>query len=141
MGTIYGVSTSIELDWCPIDKIRIYPEIGYALALKIQTVIPKKRDVHYIKAGAGVDYLLNVSENTALYAGVLGGGMAHINNNKVTITPYFGTRVGFETKIAESLYLGAMVRVTGALLYTDNTLTDSLTLLVDPASITLRYVL
>lgn len=140
MGTIYGVSTSLELDYTPIDKLRLYLDTGYSLVLKIQTVIPKRRDVHYITSGIGIDYIVGVGERSDIFFGPLGGVMAHINNNKVSITPYYGVRAGFESRITESLTLGINVRVRGALLFTDNTLTDSLTLLIDPMTLSLTYV-
>ncbi len=140
MGTIYGVSTSLELDYTPIDKLRLYLDAGYSLVLKIQTVIPKRRDVHYLTAGIGIDYIVGVGRRSGIFFGPLGGVMAHINNNKVSITPHAGVRAGFESRITDSLKLGINVRVRGALLFTDNTLTDSLTLLIDPMTLSLTYV-
>lgn len=139
MGTLYGLSTSLELDWNLSKNFRLYPELGYTVVLKIQTVIPKQQAVHYLKAGAGLDYLFNVTNVTNISLGLLGGAMAHINNKKANITPYVGARAGFETKIEDSLYLGMMTRVSAAWLPTSNALTDSVTILVDPASLSLRY--
>ncbi len=140
MGTIYGVSTSIELDWTPFSFMRIYPEFGYAYEMKIQTVIPKQQDMQYIKGGAGIDFLLGVSEKSDIYLGGLGGALMHINNKKYNITPYFGARLGLDTKITDNLTLGAFARVTAAFLpVEDDTLYSSLTLLIDPLSLTLSW--
>lgn len=141
MGTIYGLSLSLEFDWALNNLIRVYPEAGYAMVLKIQTIIPKQRAVQYIKLGGGVDFLFNITTKSDAYVGLLGGGMAHINNSEYTITPYFGTRFGFETKITDNIKLGIMMRVSCALLKTSEVLTDSLTFLVDPISISLSYEL
>ncbi len=141
MGTTYGTSTSIELDWYLLDNLRVYPEVGYSLVLKARTTIPKQYAVHYIKAGGGVDYLVGIQEGLNLYAGLFGYAIVDINNNqRSNIKPYFGARLGLETKIADSLYLGAMARVTAGLYIIDkDNLYNSVTLLIDPASISLRY--
>ncbi len=140
MGTIYGVSTSLEFDWTPFSFLRLYPEFGYAYEMKIQTVIPKEQDMQYIKGGLGVDYLISVSDRSDIYLGALGGVMAHINNNKYNIAPYFGARLGLETKITENLTLGAFARVTASFLTVeDDTMYSSVTLLIDPVSLTLSW--
>ncbi len=141
MGTTYGASTSIELDWYLLDNLRVYPEVGYSFVLKAQTVIPKQYAVHYIKAGGGIDYLVGITEKTNLYAGLFGYGIVDINNTeRSNPKPYFGVRCGFETKIADALYIGAMARVTAGLYIIEkDSLYNSITLLIDPASISLRY--
>lgn len=141
MGTTYGASSSIELDWYLLDNLRVYPEVGYSFVLKAQTTIPKQYAVHYIKAGGGIDFLVGITESTNLYAGLFGFAVVDINNNqRSNVKPYLGTRLGFETKIADSMYLGAMARVTAGLYIIDkDSLYNSLTLLIDPASISLRY--
>ncbi len=140
MGTIYGVSTSIELDWAPFSFLRLYPEFGYAYVMKIQTVIPKEQDMQYIKGGFGFDGLINVSDRSDIYLGALGGIMAHINNKKYNIAPYFGARLGFETTLGDHITLGAFARVTASFLTVeDDTLYSSVTLLVDPVCLTLSW--
>ncbi len=140
MGTIYGVSTGIELDWTPFSFLRIYPEFGYAYEMKIQTVIPKQQDMQYIKAGGGIDYLLSLSDKRDIYIGAFGGVMWHINNNKYNTSPYFGSRLGLDVSIIEHLTLGAFTRVTASFLTVeDDTLYSSMTLLVDPVSLTLSW--
>ncbi len=140
MGTIYGVSTLIEFDWTPFNFLRIYPEFGYAYEMKMQTVIPKKQDMQYIKLGGGFDGLVGVSERSDVYLGAFGGVMWHINNNKYNIAPYFGGRVGFETALGEHFTLGAFTRVTASFLKVeDDKLYSSVTLLIDPVSLTFAY--
>ncbi len=140
MGTIYGVSTSLELDWTPFSFLRLYPEFGYAYVMKIQTVIPKEQDMQYIKGGFGLDGIVKVSDRSDIYLGALGGVMAHINNKKYNIAPYFGARLGFETTLGNHITLGAFSRVTASFLTVeDDTLYSSVTLLVDPVCLTLSY--
>ncbi len=140
MGTIYGVSTSLELDWTPFNFLRIYPEFGYSYEMKMQTVIPKKQDMHYMKSGFGFDGLINVSDKSDVYLGAFGGVMWHINNNRYNAAPYFGGRIGFETALGEHFTLGAFTRVTASILDVgDDKLYSSVTLLIDPLTLTLSY--
>ncbi len=143
MGTVYGLSVGLELDWNLFSSFRVYPELGYALAVKAHTTLPKEYNVHYIKAGAGCDYLVGISEKTDVYFGLLGGAVIDINNNEVNKPKgYFGIRAGFETKVTDNFYLGFMSRVTGSLYIANDYIKDlytSLTLLIDPASLSLRY--
>ncbi len=164
----YACSVTAEFDFDILSWLRLYPEVGYSFVVKESTVIPGQRNVHYIKAGAGVDFTLraasstasatanatanasavnanttNTSKNntsTSVYLGILGGVMGHINNNKASITPYFGARTGLDFKVSQHLYIGTMTRVTFALFVgrTQN-LMNSMTVLVDPLSITLTY--
>ncbi len=138
-GSVYGLSSSLELDWCPIKALRLYPEAGYTFSLKPETVLPQENDVHYGYAGVGADWVGAITEKNLLYVGLLGGAMAHINNSKVNITPYFGLRMGFETKLTQGLYLGVMAKGAMAFLVTDDPLFDSVTMLIDPLSLSLRY--
>ncbi len=140
MGTVYGLSTSLEADWTINNRFRVYPEIGYSLVVKIQTVIPKETNVHYVKFGGGADVLCNVSPGTNLFAGLLGGGMFHINSNMANFTPYFGVRLGLEKNLGDNFSLGAFSRVTCAFLNADDPLYRSMTMLIDPASVVLTYI-
>lgn len=160
----YACSVTAEFDFDILSWLRLYPEVGYSFVVKESTVIPGQRNVHYIKAGAGVDFTLRAADgtgakarasssatanttitsknntSTSVYLGILGGVMGHINNNKASITPYFGARTGLDFKVSQHLYIGTMTRVTFALFVgrTSN-LMNSMTVLVDPLSITLTY--
>ena len=160
----YACSVTAEFDFDILSWLRLYPEVGYSFVIKESTVIPGQRNVHYIKAGAGVDFTLRATDgtgakasatatasantsitsknntSTSVYLGILGGVMGHINNNKASITPYFGARAGLDFKVSEHLSVGTMTRVTFALFVgrTSN-LMNSMTVLVDPLSITLTY--
>ena len=140
MGTIYGLSTGIELDWRVLPSLRLYPEVGYSYEMKIQTVIPKRQDMHYIKAGGGVDFLFAISDKADLFLGAFGGAMAHINNNKMSIAPYFGSRFGLDYELSSHITLGAFARVSASFLNTTEYLYNSMTLLIDPVSLSLSYV-
>ena len=162
----YACSVTAEFDFDILSWLRLYPEVGYIFVIKESTVIPGQRNVHYIKAGAGVDFTLRAADgtgatanasatatasanttitsknntSTSVYLGILGGVMGHINNNKASITPYFGARTGLDFRVSEHLSVGTMTRVTFALFVgrTSN-LMNSMTVLVDPLSITLTY--
>ena len=160
----YACSVTAEFDFDILSWLRLYPEVGYSFVVKESTVIPGQRNVHYIKAGAGMDFTLRAADgtgakarasssatanttitsknntSTSVYLGILGGVMGHINNNKASITPYFGARAGLDFKVSQHLYIGTMTRVTFALFVgrTSN-LMNSMTVLVDPLSITLTY--
>ena len=140
MGTVYGTSESIELDWTPFSFLRIYPEAGYAYEMKIQTVIPKRQDMHYIKLGGGVDFLIPLTEKSDIYLGALGGAMWHVNNSKYSIAPYFGARLGLDVSVSSHLTLGSYMRVCASFLNTSEYLYNSVTLLIDPLSLSLSYV-
>ena len=140
MGTIYGISAGIELDWRVLPNLRFYPEVGYSYEMKIQTVIPKRQDMHYIKAGGGLDCLFSISEKTDVYLGLSGGAMAHINNNRMSIAPYFGSRFGLNYNLSSHIALGAFARVSASFLNTTEYLYNSVTLLIDPVSLTVSYV-
>ncbi len=143
MGTVYGVSTSIELDWNITENFRLYPEVGYSLVVKARTEIPKQICVHHIKAGLGCDYIFKDGETREIYIGLLIGAVVDINNNDVSMpTAYLGLRGGFEKAFSDNLHLGFMSRVTAALNIADGdikSLYTSLTLLIDPAGVYLRY--
>ena len=160
----YACSVTAEFDFDILSWLRLYPEVGYSFVVKESTVIPGQRNVHYIKAGAGVDFTLRAADgtgakdtanasattnttitsknntSTSAYLGILGGVMGHINNNKASITPYFGARTGLDFKVSQHLYIGTMTRVTFALFVgRTSDLMNSMTVLVDPLSITLTY--
>lgn len=140
MGTVYGFSTSFELDWRPLSFLRLYIDTGYALEKKIQTVIPKEQPMHYLKVGGGLDFIYPVTEKTDIYLGALGGAMAHINNSKYSIAPYFGSRLGLDVALTEHITLGAFMRMSASFLNTSEVLYNSVTLLIDPMSLSLSYV-
>ena len=170
----YACSVTAEFDFDILSWLRLYPEVGYSFVVKESTVIPGQRNVHYIKAGAGVDFTLRAADgtgakatasatarasstnasaasanttitsknntSTSVYLGILGGVMGHINNNKASIAPYFGARAGLDFKVSQHLYIGTMTRVTFALFVgRTSDLMNSMTVLVDPLSITLTY--
>ncbi len=140
MGTIYGVSATLELDYTPLSFMRLYPEAGYSYEMKIQTVIPKKQDMHYVKIGGGVDFLLSVTQRTDIYLGFYGGAMWHINNSKYSTAPYFGSRLGLDVSLNEHFTLGAFTRVSASFLNTNDTLTNSVTLIIDSLTLSGAYV-
>lgn len=138
--TSYGFSASVEGDWRMNNMFRLYPEAGYSLALKKDTVIPEGKAVQYIKFGAGADCIFSLSEKAELYTGLFAGGMFHINSKKANFAPYFGVRLGFDWALTEKITLGASSRFALSFLKTDSRLTDSLTLMIDPVSLAVSYV-
>lgn len=139
MGTIYGLSGDIEGDFTVGNALRLYADIGYSMVVKIQTVLPKERAVHYFKFGAGADWVNPAGYSGDVYLGLFGGGLVHINNREYTLTPYYGLRGGYEYSLTEHLTIGAMIRVSAAILNADESIYDSLTLLVDPLNLTISY--
>ena len=120
--------------------LSIYPELGSDIIVKKDTVIPGARLVHYFKAGAGVDFTFSITESNTLYSGLFGGAMVHINNRKASLTPYFGARFGYDYSFSGHFSLGAVSRVSFALFAgRSERLMDSMTILIDPVSVTLTY--
>lgn len=139
--TGYGFSAGLEGDWEISNRFRLYPEAGYALTLKKETVIPEANAVQYIKLGAGADYIFSLNEKIELYGGLFGGAMFHINNSKYNVAPYFGLRLGGDYALSENITLGAFTRVAFSFLTTGESgnIRDSLTVLVDPLCAVLTY--
>ena len=138
--SVYGFAGSVEFGIAPLKWLRPYLEAGYKLAIKQETIIPGQKNVHYVKGGIGVDFTFDVLQKSTLYAGLFGGAMAHINNNKANITPYFGARFGYDYAISDSFLIGALSRVSFALFIENSgSLMNSLTVLLEPVAITLTY--
>ena len=134
--SVYGFAFNAEVNVPLLSWMSIYPEFGYDLIVKEDTIIPGARLVQYYKLGAGLDFTFDNS----IYIGLFGGVMAHINNKKASITPYFGARLGYDYKLGEHLSVGAVSRVSFALfLGRSNNLMDSMTILLDPLGVTLTY--
>ncbi len=140
MDSVYGLTASIEADFTIMGKVRIYPEAGYSLTLKRETIIPGESSVHYIKAGLGIDLTLPVTDRIELYTGYAAGALFHINNRKANVTAYAAVRLGFDYIMNGHLTLGAFTRVDLAYSYTKNRLTDSITILTEPISLSLSYM-
>lgn len=138
--SVYGLSSSFEFDWAPTSWLTLYPEIGYDLAVKKEAVIPGGKTVHYFKAGAGADFTFSISGKSSLLAGFFGGAMFHLSAEKLSLTPYFGARLGYGYAVSEHFSLGAMSRVSFALFTGQrDRLMNSMTVLIDPVSVTLAY--
>ncbi len=137
-GTVYGLSISLELDF-KTGCFSFYPEFGYSLEIKSQSLIPEREIMHYIKLGAGADYLIFLSEERRLYAGLFGGGMLHINSGEYSCSPYYGLRCGYEVSLTPSFSFGAMTRLTLSRLTAEDKLYNNLTFLLDPLSFTFSY--
>ena len=138
--SVYGFSSSVEFNMPLSSWLSIYPELSCDIIVKKDTIIPGARNVYYIKAGIGFDYTHTFNTRYTLYTGLFGGAIAHINNSKASITPYFGARLGFEYALGEHFSLGAVSRVSLALFSArSEQLMDSLTILVNPVSVTLTY--
>ena len=140
MDSVYGLTASVEADFTILGKVRVYPEAGYSLTVKRETIIPGERNVHYIKAGLGVDLTLPVTDCIELYAGYAAGAVFHINNRKANVTPYAAVRLGFDYIINGHLTLGAFTRVDLAYSHTSHRLTDSLSILTEPLSVSFSYM-
>lgn len=137
--SVYGFNAALELDFTLQSWLRLYPELAYSLILKSDTIIPGQQAVQYLKAGVGVDFTFTTNKTT-LYAGAFAGAMAHINNKKVSLTPYFGARLGYEFNLNGHWVIGAQSRVTFALFSgRSQSLMDSMTVLIDPVGITVSY--
>ena len=137
-GSVYGASSNVELNVPLSSWLSIYPELSCDIIVKKDTIIPGARNVYYIKAGIGLDFTHTINTRYTLYTGLYGGAAAHINNRKVSITPYFGARLGFECTLGEHFSLGAVSRVSFALFSTrSESLMASMTVLIVPVSLTL----
>ena len=133
--SVYGFALNAELNVPLWAWLNIYPEFGYDFIVKEDTIIPGARLVQYYKLGAGLDFTFDT-----IYMGLFGGVMIHINNNKASITPYFGARLGYDYKLGEHLSVGAVSRISFALFVgRSNNLMDSMTILLDPLGVTLTY--
>ena len=140
--SVYGFAASLDLNLPLFSRLSIYPELGYHIVIKETTIIPSAKKLQYLKAGAGVDFTFNLNEKATIFTGVFGGAMVHINNNKASITSYFGTRIGLDYKLGDHFWVGALSRVSVALFAgRSEKLMDSVTVLVEPVSITLTYKL
>jgi len=69
MDSVYGLTASLEADFTILGKVRLYPEAGYSLRVKRETIIPGESSVHYIKAGLGIDLTLPVTDYIEIYTG------------------------------------------------------------------------
>ncbi len=140
MDSVYGLTASIEADFTIMGKVRLYPEAGYSLRVKRETIIPGESSVHYIKAGLGIDLTLPVTDYIEIYTGYAAGAVFHINNRKANVTAYAAVRLGFDYIINGHLTLGAFTRVDLAYSYTSHRLTDSISILTEPLSLSLSYM-
>ncbi len=136
----YGCSFSIEADFTIEDKVRLYTEAGYALSMKEETVIPGERDVHYVRLGGGLDLTLSITDRISMYLGYGAGALFHINNNKANVTAICSARLGMDYILTAHLTAGAFARVNLAYSDTKNRLTDSMTVLFTPLSVSLSYM-
>ena len=139
--TVYGLSASVELDWTIANVIRIWPEASYALVIKTDPVIPGQKLVHYIKLGAGIEGLINLTKTDTLCIGLLGGALGSINNNIANITPYFGARLGYERALTGYLTLSVDSCFSMTFYKASQALEDSFTMLIEPVSVGLSYTL
>ena len=138
--SVYGFASSLEFDMPLSSWLSFYPELGCDLIIKKDTVIPGARLVQYYRAGAGVDFTFDITDNSSIYTGLFGGAMVHINNKKASLTPYFGARLGYDYSFNEHFSLGAVSRASFALFIgRSSKLMDSMTILIDPVSVTLTY--
>ena len=138
--SVYGCSFDMEADFTIYDKVRLYPEAGYTLSVKEETVIPGERNVHYVRLGGGLDLTLSLTDRISVYLGYAAGALFHINNNKANVTPYCSARLGMEYILTGHLTLGAFTRADLAYSNTRNRLTDSVTVLFNPVSVSLSYM-
>lgn len=139
-GSVCGFSLSLEFDFDITKHIRLYPEAGFRLQTKESTVIPHSGLVDYLTLGAGADWTFLLTDGIKGYTGAFGGVMMHINSGRYSITPYFGLRAGVRYTVTEHIRVGLMSRVTMAVLKSQQRLNDSLTILIDPVSVSLTYL-
>ncbi len=137
--TIYGFTTGLEADWTLAKNYRLYLEFSYALGLRPEPVMPAARVIHYLKLGAGFDYHVHITEPDILAFGLFGGAVLSINNKNGSLTPYFGTRIGYERVFSDHLCLSAFTRVGLSFYKTNEPLYDSLTVFVEPVSVAISY--
>ena len=140
--SVYGFAASVELDIPLTTNLSIYPSLCYNIVSKEHTVIPSAKLVQYFKTGVGVDFTFNITEKSSIYTGVFAGAMLHLNNKKASISPYFGARLGYDYNLNDNFSVGVLSRSSFAF-FTGRTevLMDSVTILIDPVSITLTYKL
>ena len=140
--SVYGFAASVELDIPLTTNLSIYPSLCYNIVSKEHTVIPSAKLVQYFKTGVGVDFTFNITEKSSIYTGAFAGAMLHLNNKKASISPYFGARLGYDYNLDDHFSIGVLSRASFAF-FTGRTeaLMDSVTILIDPVSITLTYKL
>ena len=137
--SLYGFNFDLELDWNFASAFRFYPEFSYALGVKPEPVLPNAKIISYLKLGAGFEYLLQLSQPDILTFGLFGGALTSINNKKISITPYFGARLGYQRVLTEHLTLSAFTRVSLSFYKTNEALYDSLTIFLEPVCVGISY--
>ena len=138
--SVYGCSFGVEADFTIYDAVRLYQDSEYTLSVKEDTVIPGERNVHYVKLGGGLDLTASVTNRISVYVGYAAGALFHINNNKANVTAYCSARLGMEYILTGHLTAGAFTRADLAYSNTRNRLTDSVTVLFNPVSVSLSYM-
>ena len=140
--SVYGFAASVELDIPLTTNLSIYPSLCYNIVSKEHTVIPSAKLVQYFKTGVGVDFTFNITEKSSIYTGAFGGAMLHLNNKKASISAYIGARLGYDYNLSDHFSIGALSRASFAFFPgRTEVLMDSVTILIDPVSITLTYKL
>jgi len=138
-GTVLGNSLSLDLCWDNNSSLRLYTKLGGSYVILNTPVSAKSRVVEYIKGGVGVDLYNALYRDTSFFFGLGGGVMLHIAENKMSITPYGETRLGFEWEINERVSCGVVGALSVSHFESREEIKNSLTLLYEPISATLSY--
>ena len=138
-GTVLGNSLSLDLCWDNNSSLRLYTKLGGSYVILNTPVSAKSRVVEYIKGGVGVDLYNALYRDTSFFFGLGGGVMLHIAENKMSITPYGESRLGFEWEINERVSCGVVGALSVSHFENSEKVKNSLTLLFEPISATLSY--
>ena len=102
-------------------------------------VSAKSRVEEYVKGGVGVDLYNLLYGDTTFFFGLGCGVMLHIAEDKMNITPYGESRLGFEWEINERVSCGVISTVSVSHFENSDKKNNSLTLLLEPISASLSY--
>lgn len=138
-GTVFGNSLSLDLCWDNNSSLRLYTKLGASYVVLNTPVSAKSRVVEYVKGGVGVDLYNLLYGDTTFFFGLGCGVMLHIAENKMNITPYGESRLGFEWEINERVRCGVISTVSVSHFENSDKKNNSLTLLLEPISASLSY--
>ncbi len=138
--SVYGCSATLTFGFPFMRWFFLSPEFGYAFVLRKENVIPEAGRVHFFRGGAAVGIELGTPDSFAFHAGLMGGAMIHVSNMKASLSPYAGIEAGCDFPLSGNLSLGvAASGVCAFFLNRKNRLADSMTLLINPVSVTASY--
>ena len=136
--TDYSTSFDAELFWEPPWPIQLHLDAGYVFALKSETILPKAIDVHYVRIGGGLDFLIS-NEKLSFAFGVLGGELMTFNADHWNPGSYLGGRLLLEFNLTENLLLGVQSKAAASYQKASEPLLSSITWMIDPVTLSFSY--